>query len=139
MNKKILIGLIILILISAELQARSDFRDGFIIKATNDTIFGKIDYRSNLNNTKSCLFKTSSGIVEYTPDQIIGYGFKNDKFFSSEIIKGTFTEVLVAGELSLYMSGNDLFVRKTGSEMYKLESKQIRDTAQVAVVGGQMK
>ncbi len=136
MNKKILFGLIILILVNAELNARSDFRDGFIIKAPNDTLFGKIDYRSNLNNSKSCLFKTASGIVEYSPDQIEGYGFINDKYFSSQIIKGIFVEVLVAGDLSLYMSGNDLFVRKTGSELYKLESKQIRDTAQVAVVGG---
>jgi len=34
------------------------------------------------------------------------------------------------------MSGKNLFVRKTGGELYKLETKQIRDTAEVAVVGG---
>lgn len=135
MKKAILCGLVILILTNIELKARSYFKDGFVITLNKDTIFGKIGYTSGFNN-KSCFLRNESGTKEYTPDQILAYGFINDKYFSSRIIEGTFTEVLVEGYLSLFKSGYDFYVQKTDDELHKLESKQIRDTAMVKVEGG---
>ncbi len=136
MNKAILVGIIILILSKAELKARTDLRDGFIITASKDTIFGKIEFRSDSNNERTCIFSTGSGKMEYSPSQILGYGFLNDRYYSSQIIDGKFVEVLVTGELSLYESDYTFYIQKTGTELYILEAKQIRDTAEIKVTGG---
>ena len=105
-----------------------DFRDGYIITAENDTIYGKIDFRSGFKNRKLCRFKGQNGLVEYTPDQITGYRFINDRFYSAQIIPGTFVEVLVSGKLSLFRDGYDFYIQKEGDSLIRLETKEIRDT-----------
>ena len=84
------------------LLGQSDFREGFIITPKNDTIYGSIDYPSNARGYDLCLYKDESGIKEFSPDQINGYGFSNDKFFQSDIIDNSFVEALVLGHANLY-------------------------------------
>lgn len=136
MNKYILLTLVIIIFHIDGIQAKSDFRDGYIITINKDTIFGKINYGSESINSKLCIFKTATGTTEYTPAQIFGYGFVNDRYFSSQILKDRFVEVLVEGEINLYKSGYDLYVQKTGNEPILLESRMIRDTMEAKVTGG---
>ncbi len=115
---------ILLFIPFTETIAQSDFRDGYIVSTHNDTIYGKIDYRSNAKNYESCLFMKNDIITEYSPTQIVGYGFVNDKFFSSAIVEKLFVEVLVYGKISLFRLKYNFFVRKNEGEIIELESNQ---------------
>ncbi len=104
-------------------SAQSDFRPGFIITNAGDSIAGEIDYRLNLKNYNSCLFKNSGGeVTEYFPDQLRGYGFLDDKNYTTEIEEGFFVEKLVEGSMSLYRFDNVFFVDK--DSLYRFESKK---------------
>ena len=54
LRKFVLFGLLIL---TGVLNAQSDFRPGYIISTTGDTIFGEIDYRGDLSMSNVCRFK----------------------------------------------------------------------------------
>lgn len=109
-------------------KGQGDFRDGYIITTGHDTVYGKIDYRSVFKNRKLCRFRGENGLNEYTPAQIEGYRFLNDRYFSSGIIPGTFVEVLISGKLSLFRDGYDFYIRKEAGLFIRLESKERRDT-----------
>jgi len=104
--------------------AQFNFKEGFIVKMNNDTIQGKIDYKLNYKLNKSCHFQVDGEVLEYFPNQIKGYGFSNDKAFTSQILEGTFIEILVHGDLNLFRYGNVFFVQKEDGEIYKLESNE---------------
>jgi hypothetical protein len=126
MNKQITLTLILLLIVVGSSYGQKDFRIGFIITNGNDTIQGQVDYRSNAKNYESCVFKDEQGEKEYYPNQIRGFGYKNDKFFSSQIIEGSFVEVLVIGDLNLFRSKEKFHIRKDTS-FFDLESITRRD------------
>lgn len=113
--------------------AQQDFRDGFIVKTQRDTIFLRIDYRSKARNYELCRTKDGSGIKEYGPEELLGYGFVNDKYFESGIVEGSFAEVLVLGELSLYQHDGSYYAKKD-EKLYHLEERKIK-TENGATVG----
>ena len=115
MNKKIRLTLLLLLIIVGSSYGQNDFRSGFVITLDNDTIHGQVKYRSNSKNYESCIFKGEKGEVEYYPNQILGFGYNNDKFFSSQIIERFFVEVLVIGEISLYKSRDKYHIKKDTS------------------------
>jgi len=119
--KKIKLTLITLFVTIGSSFGQDDFRSGFIITIEGDTIRGQVHYRSNSKNYESSIFKEEQGEKEYYPNQILGFGFTNDKFFSSQIIKGSFVEVLVVGEISLYKSRAKFHIKKDTS-FFNLES-----------------
>ena len=102
--------------------AQLDFRPGYVITLQNDTIKGEVNYRSNSKGYQSCMFRQNKATTEYDPTQITGYGFFNDKAFKSGVIEGSFVEVVVWGELTLYRKGNVFYIQKTGGELQKLET-----------------
>lgn len=119
----------VLLLVGAfEAFSQSDFRDGYIITVGHDTVYGKIDYRSIFRNRKLCRFRGENGLTEYTPAQLDGYRFINDRYYSSGIIQGVFVEVLVTGRLSLYRDGYDFYIQKEADSLVCLESKERRET-----------
>jgi len=124
MNCQLSLVSILLIINGYNISAQSDFREGFIITLENDTINVQVDYRSNSKNYESCLFKNGQGEVEYFPNQIAGFGYINDKFFSSQIVEDSFVEVLVLGEISLYKSNKNYLLQK-GDDVFELEYKMI--------------
>lgn len=121
MNKQITLTLILLLIVVGSSYGQKDFRIGFIVTNENDTIQGQLDYRSNSKNYESCIFKDEQGEKEYYPNQIRGFGYNNDKFFSSQIIEGSFVEVLVIGDLNLFRSKEKFHIRKDTS-FFDLES-----------------
>jgi len=121
MNKEIKFAVIILLISIGSAYGQADFRSGFIITLENDTIKGQVDYRSNSKNYESCIFKGEQGETEYYSNQILGFGYSNDKFFSSQIVEGSFVEVLVIGKISLYRSRDKYHVKKD-TEFFDLES-----------------
>lgn len=120
MKNKIIFLIIFFVVISSRSYCQNDFRSGFIITSENDTIKTQVAYRSNLKNYKSCLCKGEQGEIEYLPNQIKGFGYDNDKFFSSQISKDSFVEALVSGKISLYKSKNTYYLKKDTS-LYTLE------------------
>jgi hypothetical protein len=121
MKDKIIFVIISFFLIANGSFCQNDFRKGFIITLEKDTIIGQVDYRSNTKNYNSCIFKGEQEEREYYPDEIFGFGYYNDKFFSSQIVEGSFVEVLVLGEISLFKSQNKYHLKKDTS-VYDLES-----------------
>jgi hypothetical protein len=136
MKRYFLFSLPILFFVSIEINAQSGFRDGYVITSRNDTLIGQIDNKFNTVSENACRFRKGSETQVYTPYQILGYGFRNERYFSSQIIIGSFVEVLIDGELSLFKSGYDFYVQKTGGEVVKIESKKILDTLEVETARG---
>jgi hypothetical protein len=58
LNRLLLLGLIIS---TGVLNAQTDFRTGYIIKAFDDTIHGLIDYQGDLLMGKVCRIKWHNG------------------------------------------------------------------------------
>lgn len=134
MNNKIILTIIIFVVITSHSFCQSDFRNGFIITLDNDTINGQVDYKSNAKSYKSCIFKGEQEEKEYYPDEIFGFGYDDDKFFSSQIIESSFVEVLILGEISLYKSKDRYYVKKDTS-LYDLESiyEEVKIYGKVAI------
>lgn len=103
-------------------NAQSTFKDGYIVSMQNDTTYGQIGYHGNAKNYQSCLFKNSEGEKMYSPDQLLGFGYSDGRYFTSKIEKGEFTEVLVTGVLSLYKS-NEIYYLEKDTTIYRLESR----------------
>lgn len=122
--KKFLLTVFTLIVFfNVSVYAQDNFRNGYIITKKNDTIQGQLEYRSNMLNYRSCIFKKNNKTEEFLPAQIKGYGFINDKFYTSGIVNGSFSEVLVKGTINLYKCKNLFYVSKNNGKVLKLESK----------------
>lgn len=99
-------------LLTLLLAAQIDnFKSGYILTNHGDTIFGKIDFRTNLSNQQQCKFLPDGNPTEklYKPGDIEGYFFTDDgKYYVSKnlVIKEdtlkVFAEYLVKGMLNLY-------------------------------------
>lgn len=114
--------------------AQSDFREGYYIKLTGDTVFAKIDFKTTAKKYESCLVKEGNTERAFLPQQIKAYGFINDRFYSSEISDSSFVEVLVLGAIDLYGSV-DKFLLKKDNKLYTLESfKEITDVKEAKIV-----
>lgn len=121
--RTLVVPVFLLLIFVNPVYAQTDFRDGFIITTGNDTLKGKVDFRSNAQNYKSCVFRDDQVTREYLPDQIKGFGYVNDRFFSSEVVENAFVEVLVSGDISLYRHKEFFLIRK-GDQLYELEPKK---------------
>lgn len=118
--------LILIIILSTPyiLHAQSDFRSGFIVTTKNDTVHGFIDYRGSAQNAILCKFKKDlvSDFIEYTPDQILAYGFPNIKLYRSKSVfykdkkKDYFLECLLNGRVIIYQ-----LIEVDGSSHYFIE------------------
>lgn len=119
--------------VTSTVSAQSDFRHGYVIMHSQDTVHGLVDYREGLRKYHTCDFKTSdaAAVVQYTAAEIKGYHFVNDKFFVSKSIKShadtvaiVFVEVIVRGRISLYRYDKDFFVSKDESPLHKLTNER---------------
>jgi len=94
------------------LNAQTDFKPGYIIKNSGDTIYGQIDDRKAKSMSQLCRFKNSeNSIREYLPKDIKAYRFINDKYYVSKEIESQsyFLEYLINGKLNVYYSKHDNF------------------------------
>ncbi|WP_430817899.1 hypothetical protein [Carboxylicivirga sp. RSCT41] len=98
------------------IYAQSDFRPGYIITNNKDTINGLIQYTSENNLHKRCVFKVSvdSDKKEYKPSDIIEFQFTDSKFYRSILNpsiadENVFVEVLLDGFYNLYYYLNNDF------------------------------
>jgi hypothetical protein len=79
---------IILLHFSIRIFSQNDFREGYVIMSSGDTISEYINYNDNEKYSR-CEFKKSptENFIIYKPSEIIGYRFKDDKFYISKDIE----------------------------------------------------
>lgn len=106
-------------------EAQTDFRNGYYITLENDTVFGLLDYRGEVKNSQTCVFKNddSAEPQKFNPGEIQSYRFTDGKFYVSKKIetdsveRNVFLEFLVDGITNLY------FLRDINNYKYFLEDK----------------
>lgn len=115
--------------------AQTNYKTGYIITNTNDTILGQIDYRTDEMNASMCRFKfqkeTSDSI--YYPGDIAGYRFTPDgKYYVSHAVtvddetETVFLEYLVKGMVNLYfcnIKGQKYYFFEKGGELTQFSKK----------------
>ncbi|MFD2513847.1 outer membrane beta-barrel protein [Pontibacter locisalis] len=134
MNKPLLPVLTILLLLLFSCPSFSqEYRPGYIVQASGDTIQGLIKFRENDRSYKSCIFKKveDAELKEYSPSNVSAYGFDNDKAIEVKTIstntgnnEDVFAELLVKGRLSLYMYSDRFFVAKDSGQLQELSNKK---------------
>lgn len=138
--KKVIAFICILhvVFLHTNLKAQSDFKPGYIIQNSGDTVFGLIDLRINEVNNRKCVFnenKTQT-ITEYLPGDIKAYRFIDGKYYVSKQIFITpdslaemaFLEYLVEGKANLYILHKDneqyFFLEKENEPLYAFKQKE---------------
>jgi hypothetical protein len=111
-----LCSLFLLSVIITAVKGQGDFREGYIITTSSDSIAGWVDYRSQNANEKRCYFRetSKSSSRPYSPSELKAYGFVNDKRYESKMLGGegpVFAECVVKGALSLYKYDNSFFIQ----------------------------
>lgn len=137
-NQKVYLILTCLLFINiTNIFSQSDLREGYIIKKSNDTIHGWIDYRTSKKNSEACLFKQyeDGQIKQYKPDQLIGYRYIDSKYYLSKNVKLNkesqiiFLEFLINGIIDIYFYRNNFseyyFVDTGDGQLIELKNKQI--------------
>lgn len=136
--ESIVLTLLLLAIGVSQTFAQGDFRKGYYITNENDSISGLIDYRAAKSSNESCVYRESNSnqTVNYSPEQILAYGFIDGKRFVSKELpkslgsKQIFMEQLVDGSASLYRYGNNFYIQL--DSLIFLPPKETREF----VVGG---
>jgi hypothetical protein len=136
-NQSILISVIYCIILLNnynEAFSQSDYRHGYIITNSHDTIEGLIDY-GNINvSAYYCFFKKDSNsiAVKYTPDEILRVNIPDSRLLVSKEIQfedkteRLFLEYLVNGVIDLYFlrekSGKDYYFVEKNDQIFELSN-----------------
>lgn len=125
--KKITLSLTIFAF-ATQLILAQDYRPGYIIKSDGNKINGMVAYISGQQRFQLCKFRNSENqeTTDYSPDQILGYGFDRDSHYISATLKKDgiegiqFAEVLVSGKLNLLQYNDSYFLQDEQKETFEL-------------------
>ena len=128
-KKALILGLILYA--HTVLTAQTNFKPGYIIKNSTDTLYGKIDYRGDLLMGSICRFKSENeGVVTYSPTDISAYRFIDGKYFVSREVNGSsvFLEYLSKGKVNIYYLrdkvGDHFYIDKEGLRLSEIVYKE---------------
>ena len=119
--KNTYILVVVFILFSSLSEAQTYFKPGYVIKSEGDTLFGEVDYRGDIRMSKICTFRRNAkdSVHHFSPDDIIGYRFRDSKYFISKMVDGkkVFLEFLINGRVNIYylkdyMGEDHFFIEK---------------------------
>jgi len=124
--KRLLI--VVLLFASGILSAQRNFKPGYYISVSNDTVYGEIDYRGDLKMGKRCTFRKSSGEakIRILPGEIEAYRFLGSKYFVAREVGGqkVFLEFLVKGKMNIFYlrnkSGEHYYIEKAGEKLTEI-------------------
>ena len=116
---------------TSQLIAQHDFRPGFVVVNSGDTLLGEIDYRSDFFMSKECVFRPNSKAKKSTffPDSLNSYKFTDGRYFVSrkvkqkELHKQVFLEYLIKGKVDVFYyrdQGDHYYIQKDGFELMEL-------------------
>jgi len=113
------------------LTAQTNFKPGFIVKNTTDTLYGKIDYRGDLLMGSVCRFKSDNkDVVTFSPSDISAYRFIDGKYYVSREVNGNsvFLEYLSKGKVNIYYlrdnTGDHFYIDKEGLKLSEITHKE---------------
>jgi hypothetical protein len=102
--------LLVIVVISYRANAQPNYKKGYVITLSNDTLFGVINDRGYLRNYRLCVFKTNkkSKSTKFRPSDIKAYRFNGGKYYSAQQINNddsteyVFLDVLLESKINLY-------------------------------------
>lgn len=119
--------------------AKYNYKPGYIVTLTNDTVHGLVDYGSAAHNSAHCTFRKDSlsPATDYLPAELNGYGFSFNRHFvtkkirldSTSIVRSFFMEHLVNGSVDLYFLddlGLTYFFIEQKNELYVLKNEEVK-------------
>lgn len=120
--------LIILVLLVCvkDVIAQTDYRNGFVIIHSGDTLSGQIDYRSDLIMSTTCRFRNDSITQIYTPNDISAFRFTDSKYFVCKEVNNqmVFLEYLIKGKVEIYYMRDELgdhyYLEKEGVQLSEI-------------------
>ena len=121
----------------------ADFREGYVVLNSNDTITGLVDFVKGNGAYRSCYFKASDTvkIIKYKPADIKGYGFMFDKIFVSMDVKGNqgthekvFLSVIIRGLVTLYQFEDAFYLEKDDQSLYQLSNETMESVIDGKVI-----
>ncbi len=136
MNKKHLIISFLLLTFNLTGYSQNDWRQGYVIENSADTIYGLIDYRSPKSNSQYCYFRESEQVetIKYSPAQIKGYRYINGKYYVSKSIKIkineneriVFLEFLINGIANIYYckDEDEKYYIEKDNKIYELKNTE---------------
>lgn len=119
LKRLILFGLLVATVV---VKAQSDFKPGYVIKNSGDTLFGEIDSRGDLSMSNACKFKdTANNVTTYTPFELAAYRFLDSKYYVTKEINNQkiFLEYLIKGRINLF------YMRDGGGDHYYIDKDTI--------------
>lgn len=131
MKKNLLLTVVFSLVVLFSLSAQTNWKPGYVIYPSGDTIHGSLLYKENRSVSKFCDFKTINGETQQLlPTEITGYRFDEGKFYISKVIKGVandepvFVEFLIQGKVSLYRynDGKDRFFAQKDTVIQELKN-----------------
>lgn len=125
MNRHILFRVVFFsIIISTSFTVNGqDWLSGFVVLNNQDTIRGKVQYRTSDVQFQKCFLKKDGAIQEYSPADVLGYGFDGVKSYSSQALDNEFAEVIAIGNVSLFKQRKTFLIQNEAGETYPLVSK----------------
>jgi hypothetical protein len=108
LKRLVLFGLLIS---TGIINAQKDFKPGYIIKTTGDTIYGHIDFQGDLLMSSICRFKDKESVTKvYYPNDIAAFRFIDGKYYISRTVnnKKVFLEYLIKGKINIYYMRDDI-------------------------------
>jgi len=87
-------------------SGQANWKPGYIITASADTVYGEINDRSFSENKWTCEFRSAGKLEQFIPGEITGYVITGERHFVSLNDYYIFGEILVSGEMSLFKLEN---------------------------------
>jgi hypothetical protein len=130
MKKFILLLFLLVIFLSGNaVLGQKIFREGFIVKKNGESLNGLVQYAANQDVPSVCIFKRFdiARVVNYSPDEILAFGYKNGNSYESKDInnKKLFLEVFIMGEITLYHSKSKYYIEKDHAGLIELKNGTI--------------
>lgn len=120
------------------LVAQKNFKPGYLITNSQDTISGLIKSKSDVGSARVCIFKRNENAREekYEPYDILGYRFDDGKYFITmdipvgDVKQRQFVEYLINGIVDVYYyaspEGERYFIEKEGTgELVELTNELV--------------
>jgi hypothetical protein len=131
-------ALFMVFLLITSAQAQHDFRRGYVVTNSNDTLWGQIDYAPIQLNSVMCNFRpdSTSPVKIYSASGLKGYSLvpgrrclsKNIRIGNSSALH--FVECVIMGHVNLYYlkkPRHEYYFLEQNNKMYELKNERITD------------
>lgn len=123
--------LLLLLIFPFAAFSQKDFRPGFVVLNSGDTVKGLVLYRLGPRISNECFYRaTRKGETRvYKADELQSYAVTNDKYYASMVLDSAtkekvFVEKLVTGKVSIFRYQGLSMPRRTSFISWRNQSKR---------------